>query len=217
MTAGVNSRKMFLPVLAAAFLALTVFASGCGDDGTSSVDPGALVQEGWGLFEAGDYQGALAKFDLAKDNSKPSADVHRDAWDGLGWSYARLGQLEQAKAAFLYVLSTIFKPSRDTYAGMAVVALALKDYPVARANAHWALTLPEYPPEYVFRYDPAVTDETLLLVRAIASFHEGEYEDAGDDVEDLGGPELNPNAPGFVARLLRAIQDLREEMGAGLL
>jgi len=217
MTAAMISKKRFVPGLAVALLLLTVFASGCGDDSQSpGGDPPALVNEGWGLFVAGDYQSAIGKFNQAK-----SVDPgYRDAYDGLGWAYARLGKLDEAQDAFLYVLERLVKPSRETYTGAAVVALALKDYYTTALNSTWAIE--RFEDEYQFRYDHDVTHITLRLMRATARFHLGEYESAYADVVvlndllELNLPPLNINSSDFVAKLLSRIQTIRSTAGGGL-
>jgi tetratricopeptide (TPR) repeat protein len=220
------SRIRFVPVFAVAALLVALIATGCGDDGQSpGGDAAALVSEGWGFFVAGDYQSAVGKFRQATV-SEPD---YRDAYDGLGWAYARLGQLDNAATqqidsateAFLYALEILVKPSRDTYAGAAVVALALKDYERAALNANWAIE--RFEEEYQFRYDHDVTHVTLRLMRATARFHLGEYESAYadivvlDDILGLGLPALSPGASNFVARLLSQMHTVRDAAGAGLI
>lgn len=191
---------------------------GCGDDGQSpGGDAPVLVNEGWALFVAGDYQSAVGKFNQAKSVDRD----YRDAYDGLGWAYARLGQLDNAKSSFLYVLEILVKPSRETYTGAAVVALALKDYFRAEENARRAIE--RYEEEYEFQYDHDVTHITLRLMRAIANFNLKEYESAYADVVvldnllSLGLPPLNTTSPDFVAKLLSQIQTIRDASGGGLI
>jgi tetratricopeptide (TPR) repeat protein len=218
MTAAMISKMRFVPGLAVAFLLLTLVASGCGDDGQSpGSDAAALVSEGWGLFVAGNYAGAVDKFNQARAIDPD----YRDAFDGLGWAYARLGQLENAEASFLFVLERLVNPSRETYAGAAVVALALKEYTSATLNANWAIE--RFQDTYQFQYDHDVTHITLRLIRATARFHLGEYESAYadvvvlDDLLEIGLPALNTTSPDFVARLLSQLQTIRTSSGGGLL
>jgi tetratricopeptide (TPR) repeat protein len=218
MTAAMISKAKFLPGFAVAFLLLTVVATGCGDDGQSpGGDAEALVNEGWALFVAGDYQSAVGKFNQAKSVDSD----YRDAYDGLGWAYARLGRLEDAEAAFLFVFEILVDPSRETYTGAAVVALALKDY--FRAEEYARRAIERYEDEYEFQYDHAVTHITLRLMRATARFHLGDYMSAYadvvvlDDLLELGLPNLNVTSPDFVAKLLSQIQTIRDASGGGLI
>jgi len=217
MTPAIVSRMRFVSVLAVACLIATAITTGCSDSESPGEDAAVLISEGWAHFEAEDYQTAISKFNQATGDT----DHKRDAYDGLGWAYARLGQLENADAAFLHVLTQILDPSRETYAGASLVSLALKNYDRAEENSHWAIT--RFEEEYEFRYDPAVTHITLRLVRSIARFHSGDYASSYADVVvlndmlDLGLPTLNTGSPNFVARLLSQIQTVREASGGGLL
>jgi tetratricopeptide (TPR) repeat protein len=184
---------------------------GCGDNGGGSGDPVQLANEGWDFFVTGEYNSAIDKFQqaVALDEDLESG------WDGLGWTYARLGNIEAADSTFLEVFRRVGNAGADTYAGLALVSLALKNYELASDQAGFALDVSGG--NYEFKYDPSVTAVTMRLVRAISRFHQGLYASAAADVVLLGGPALNQTAPDFVAKLLEAIQDLREEYGQGLL
>jgi tetratricopeptide (TPR) repeat protein len=200
---------MFVPVMMAI---LAISFAGCGSEGENGGDNAdKLTREGWNLFATGDFSGAVAKFEqaVALDEDLETA------YDGLGWAHARLGNLETSLDNFLIVDAIIVRPSVTTFSGMAVVYLALKDYKNAADAANDALD--ESGGNFQFAYDPSVTDDTMRLIRAICNFHEGLYVSAAADVEALGGPVLNPSSPDFVADVLEAIQEIREEYGQGLL
>jgi tetratricopeptide (TPR) repeat protein len=217
MAPAIISRKRILSVLAVACLIPIAITTGCSDSESPGGDADLLIREGWAHFQAEDYQAALSKFNQATTDP----DHKRDAYDGLGWAYSRLGQLENAEDAFLYVLGELVDPSRETYTGASIVSLALKNYVRAEENSNWAIE--RYEEEYEFRYDPAVTHITLRLVRSIARFHLGDYASSYadvvvlDDLLGLGLPTLNTGSPNFVARLLSQIQAIREASGGGLL
>lgn len=170
-----------------------------------------FVQDGWSYFESGDFSEAVTAFSQAIDLDSDRAE----AYDGLGWSYMRLGMLESSIESFIFVLETLVDPSQDTYAGCSIVNLALGNYTDAANMANWALEV--YGSQYEFQHDPDVTHVTLMLIRAIARFHLGLYASAYADALALGGPTLDLDAPDFVARLLEAIQELRDQYGQGLL
>jgi tetratricopeptide (TPR) repeat protein len=229
MTAAMISKMRFVPGLAVAFLLLAIIATGCGDDGQSpGGDAAELVSQGWNLFIAKDFQSALGKFNQAIATAR-DPETRRNAYDGLGWAFARLGRLEKpetpavdsAQEAFLFVLETMVKPSRETYTGAAMVALALKKYGTAALNSNWAIE--RFEEEYEFRFDKSVTNITLRIIRATARFHMGEYESAYadivviDDLLNLGLPTLNPTSPDFVAKVMTQLQTVREVTGGGLL
>ena len=217
MTPAMISRMRFVSVLVVACLVPTAITTGCSDSKSPGGDAALLISEGWAFFTAEDYRSAISKFSQATTD----ADHKRDAYDGLGWAYSRLGQLENAEDAFLYVLGEIVDPSRETYAGACLVGLALKNYLRAEENSNWAIV--RFEEEYEFRYDPDVTHITLRLVRSISRFHLGDYASSYADVVvlndllGLGLPKLNTGSPGFVAKLLSQIQTIREASGGGLL
>lgn len=202
-------KMMFVPVVIA--ILATPFA-GCGSDsGNGGDNADQLAREGWNLFATGDFSGAVAKFEQAVALD----DDLETAYDGLGWAHARLGNLEISLDNFLIVDAYIVRPSVTTFSGMAVVYLALKDYKNAADAANDALD--ESGGNFQFAYDPSVTDDTMRLIRAISNFREGLYVSAAADVEALGGPVLIPSSPDFVADVLEAIQEIREQYGQGLL
>lgn len=212
MKAVVISRAKFLPALAV--LMIAVLTIGCGSDGggNGGGPPDTLAEEGWQLFSEGRYTEAISKFNQATDEDSDLAT----AYDGLGWTYARMDMLQSSVDNFTFVLSVLVDPSQDTYAGASMTHLAMKNYEDASNMSNWALEV--YGNQYEFRYDKDVTDVTLRLVRATSRFNLGLYESAYADVVLLGGPpDLNPKGPDFVAKLLLALQDLREEYGQGLL
>jgi len=216
MKAAAIRRVKFVPgLLAVLMMSLLVLSCGSDGGGGGGGTPTMLVAEGWSLFSEGKYSQAISKFNAAADQDSDLAE----AYDGLGWSYARLGMLQSSVDKFTFVLSVLVDPSQDTYAGASMAHLAAKNYEDASNMSNWALVVyPDDPDDpYVFNHDNDVTSTTLRLVRAISRFHLGLYESASDDVEELGGPTLSPGSSNFVAKLLEAIQDLREQYGQGLL
>lgn len=210
MKARTILRMKFAPAVIA--LVMVGLAAGCGKDEGGGENANQLAAEGWNLFVTGDYSAAIDRFNRA---AALDTDLET-AWNGLGWSYARLGDLEASRDSFFFVTSTLgVQNNNETNAGLSIVALAIKDYDLASDYAGYLLGDTNY--NYEFPYDPSVTDVTLLLIRAIADFNLGDYDGALADVILLGGPSLNPSAPDFVAKLLVAIQDLREQYGEGLL
>jgi tetratricopeptide (TPR) repeat protein len=212
MKAAAIPRVKFVPgLMAVLMMSLLVLSCGSDGGGGGGGTPTMLVAEGWSLFSEGNYSQAVSKFNAAADQDSDLAE----AYDGLGWSYARLGMLQSSVDKFTFVLSVLVDPSQDTYAGASMAHLAAKNYEDASNMSNWALVV--YGDTYEFDHDNDVTDTTLRLVRAISRFHLGLYESASDDVEELGGPTLSPGSANFVAKLLEAIQDLREQYGQGLL
>ncbi len=217
------TKTVLLPAMAAALAAC--LAVGCGSDSSSGGGGNAqdLINQGWSSYSSGDFEGALVRFNeaIALD---PDDELLGEAYTGLGWTNARLGLLETALGNFNYVTGTLLTATFDTFAGVSLLHLAVKNYDQAILRAEAVINASGG--DYQFSHDPSVTDETLRLVRAIALFHlgpseieEGEtaYQVAARVVQSLGGPALDPDNPRFVENLLKAIQDLREEYGDGLL
>jgi tetratricopeptide (TPR) repeat protein len=215
MSARAILRMKFAPAAVAMLAAVLVIGCG-GDNGTGGgTNAKQLAIEGWNLFVTGEYSAAIDKFSQA-DALGGDVGTLQSVYNGLGWSYARLGDLDMARDDFIRVSDELaIHTNIDTNAGLSIVYLALKEYELATRFASDALS--DSNGHYDFRYDPSVTEVTLRLARAIARFHQGLYEPAAADVVLLGGPALNHNAPDFVAQLLEAIQNLREDYGQGLL
>lgn len=214
MRAATINRVGFVPGLIAALCVLVLIGACGSDSSTGSGDAEQLIAEGWNRFEAGNFSGAEGSFTDAlaattKDETRASA------FEGRAWSRARLGKLDDSLADFNEIRA-LGLDTQIRFAGISLVYLALKDYPEAAEKSGWALTLYGSTPVH-FDHDPNITNTTMMMVRMISNFHLGDYILANDDVADLGGPTLNPTSPNFVANLLEAIQDLREQYGQGLL
>ena len=86
--------QMGLLILGLCSLALVVGCGGGGGGGGPSDTAASLTDEGWDLFEQGNYQSAIGKFDgaIALDVS------YAEAYEGLGWAYGKLDSLPRALA-----------------------------------------------------------------------------------------------------------------------
>lgn len=124
-------RNKRIPTFILTILTLSVLTfSGCGSDGTG---PGYDVRENldiaWGHFAGADYSDAIDKFNEVLDN----VSENDEAYLGLGWSYAFLGQFADAVANFGLVSG---QPEIvDAYMGLASVYRDLPNYQAAISNA----------------------------------------------------------------------------------
>ena len=162
----------------------------------------ALTSQGWASFSAGDYRGALYLFGQATGKNS----LYADAYNGEGWSYARLDSLQKARQYFDVALGLEFTMI-DAFAGRSFVSLALGDYDgaldaVSRVQAVG-------PPFYVFRYDSNISMNDLLLVKAQSYFFLRDYT-AAQQIVDLLDPanQLAPSSPGYVEDLALEIEHL---------
>jgi tetratricopeptide (TPR) repeat protein len=185
-----------------------LLAAGCGGDGGAG--PGATAEgkteEGWTLFEAGDYSGAVGKFDEALSID----DTYADAYNGLGWSFANLDSL--ARALTNFSLSIANGMSGDPHAGSAPVYRDVDppQFDDAVLTATTALSLDR---RYIFEHDTTFDWHDLHLIMAQSQFGLGLYELANAEVDSLGGNPQNPASPSFVEDLAEEIERLETLYG----
>ena len=222
-------------ILALIICYLVVSLVGCGDD-TVVIDHSAdaLIGEGWAEYDAGNYGDAIAKFSGALATNPPNseaidcdnmlADV--EAYDGIAWSQARLGQTsdsidsfkmaiekgsansdvceDEARARLVYFL-------KDTYAGLAGMYLVENDYEQAIASAGSFFSISS-DVEYSSRHDDIDEDDVHILL-AECYYNTGDYVSAGERINLVGssGQRLDPSSPTYLADLLSVIEELSGE------
>jgi tetratricopeptide (TPR) repeat protein len=176
---------------------------GCGGDGGGggpTKTAASLTTEGWVLFEQGQYEDAKDKFDEAI-----GLDANYfDAYNGLGWSNAKLDMFAAALTGFSNAISIDAEPA-DPYAGRAPV---YRDHNKQYQNAITAaLTALSKDREYEFSHDATFDWEDLMLILAQSYFGEQEYISANAYVDSLGGDAQHPDSIDVDA-LSEAIEDL---------
>jgi tetratricopeptide (TPR) repeat protein len=195
--------KTFISV---ACLACLLTAFGCGGDGGGgpSDTAASLTAAGWALFEKGEYEAAITKFDQALGLDA----TYSDAYNGLGWSNAKLDSLSDALSNFgecLVFSSTL----ADAYAGCAPVYRDYETEPAhfdsAIAAASEALALQA---TYAFSHDTSFDWRDLHLIMAQSHYGLGEFPDANTHVLALGGITLDPESSTFVEDLAAEIERL---------
>jgi len=189
--------------LIAGWLCCLVLLAGCGGGGGGGgPDAAALTAEGWALYEAADYEGAVEKFDAAVD-----ADAgYSDAYNGLGWSYGKMDSLAEAVASFdLCVSQGDTRP--DPYAGKAAVCRDLDppQYQNAITAAATALTKDS---DFEFEHCDGFDWRDLRVIKAQCYFALAQYPQAVAEIEALGGHDVDPDIPEEIAAEIERLEGL---------
>ena len=161
-------------LLVAAFTGCTSTGGGGGNE-----TAGQLISEGWGQYLAGSYSGAVSKFNQALTLDGTAVD----AYNGLGWSYAKLDQIASSVSKFDAGLSRD-GVNNEMRAGLAFVRNAQKLYGesdslagvVLVANAGW-----------IFSRDHTVNAQDLHLLMAENYFAIASYALSLAQVQVLNG------------------------------
>jgi len=159
------------------WVALGLGVTGCSSTTAPPVDVSPLVEEGWQLYETGDFDGARTQFDLAiaADPASPAAHA------GRGYALARLRHYAAAAEALARALD--FAPAgADPLAGLALVEAARNAYPAVVDPATRLLLVA---PGYQHARDPRIDARAVRLVRAQAYYHAGEFALAAADLDVL--------------------------------
>ncbi|MFC1546915.1 tetratricopeptide repeat protein [Candidatus Neomarinimicrobiota bacterium] len=196
--------KSFTIVIASIILLLTM--PGCRV--VTEKEAMDFIQDGWESMDEGRYSDAVVDFGKSTDLEPMLAD----AWNGLGWAYARLNRPDTSVSFFNTGenLNDQTQVGTEILAGRAFSNLALGEYLLAINDANGAL---DRAPTWVFRRDPSLTFKQLTLTVATAHFSLGDYAssltwvqrlDAGFlvDVETLSG----------LARLSEKLEALKDEV-----
>jgi tetratricopeptide (TPR) repeat protein len=188
-----------------------LMAFGCGGDGGGgpSDTAASLTAAGWALFEQGEYEAAIMKFNQALGLDATYADAH----NGRGWSNAKLDSLPQSLASFGECI-TFDNTLADAYAGCAPVYRDYENEPAhfdsAIAVAYQALMLA---PDYSFSHDGQFNSDDLHLIMAQSYYGLGEFLDAYSQVVALGGGPLDTESDTFVEELAAEIEELEGDIG----
>jgi tetratricopeptide (TPR) repeat protein len=166
------------------------FGCGGGDGGGGVTENAAsLTIEGWALFELGQYENAKDKFDEALTLDA----TYADAYNGLGWSNAKLDLLSESISNFTQCISNGMTTA-DPYAGEAAVYRDYNNrYSDAISAADMALSKDR---RYIFSHDTSFDWKDLMLILAQSYFGNEDYELANAWVDSLPGGQ--PQTPGTV-------------------
>jgi tetratricopeptide (TPR) repeat protein len=154
----------FCTMVCAAFLIL----AGCNVDDTSTpVTPQELIDNGWAQYALRNYQAALDQF-----NQAISADGSlADAYNGAGWSQAKLDELSGAVSDFSIGL-TKQSTNPEILAGLAWVYNAQRDYATSESMA---LAVLQADTAWVFSRDNSLTSADIRLLLAEDYFADANY------------------------------------------
>jgi len=191
------------PVLA---LLPVLFLAGCGDDKSVTVPPVVtFLAEGWGLFEEGEYEEAIAKFEAAVNADAGLGDGH----NGLGWCYFRLDSIEPALDRFDLAVAKGFVGA-GAQAGRCLILNRMDEYRQAIFAGGEVI---ETDDRFELEGDITLDIRDVRLAMAQSYFALGEYEEALDQITIVDSTiRINPNSALFVRELLTAIEDLTEDL-----
>ena len=181
---------------------LFVGFAGCGDDATVTAPGGdELVGQGWKEYSAGNYEYAIARFQEAVEIDPDNPD-NSEAFNGIGWAGARLGQVSESIEEFAKAI-TKDTANADAHAGLAGMYFIDGDYELAIASANSVLLLQ---PEYESHHDNIKADDIRILL-AKCYYNTGKYAEAEAQTELLGGS----GGISTLADLLSLIEELAEK------
>ncbi len=150
-------------------LLLGVLSASCSKDNSPDNKTATqLITEGWQAYSARDYATAASDFDqaLLKDASQV------DAYNGAGWSNAKLFDLIKASSEFASGLARD-SSNAEIQAGVAFVYSAQKNY---AQSIMYALKVLTSHPTWTFSHDATIGAPTLHLLLAEDYFAQASYD-----------------------------------------
>jgi tetratricopeptide (TPR) repeat protein len=193
--------------------AILVFIFGCGGDNLTGPSIGSanrMITDGWALYEIGEYNSALSKFNGALKLNPKLADVY----NGLGWTHFALHNIKQAVIQFNTGVGKS-PNSLDVIVGSAFSSYENNDFSVETGSIKWALKAVEVDSaefdmngvDYVFSHNPKVTAKELRKIMALSYFYIGKFEDSYNQLKKyLNGYTLDPKASNFPSELLKELE-----------
>jgi tetratricopeptide (TPR) repeat protein len=199
-------QRILLASLLAAWIGSLALLAGCGGGGGGggpTETAADLTAQGWVMYEAGNFSGAVGKFIRATQLDANYAD----AYNGLGWSYGKLDSLARAVEDFRQAILKGMTTA-DPYAGRAPAYRDVNPPKYRRAIVVADSALAKSP-AYVFSHHAAFDYRDLHLINAQSHFGLKEYTEAKAEVDILDPANtLNPASPSFVDSLAAKIEDL---------
>lgn len=130
-----------------------------------------FVEYGWELMAELDYRGAIPHF----EDGKGPEFSYADAWNGLGWAYAKLGIADTSADHFIVAVgkddTTVVRT--EILAGLAFSKLALGEFEDAVNNGTAAL---DRTPGWIFRHDTNIYFDHLTLLIATGYYGWGKFD-----------------------------------------
>ena len=165
-----RSVKIVNLLLMSSFLLFVIWACETSSDNIPTYDSAptsaSLVEEGWQQFREKKFEQAAASFLAA--NERDALNI--GSYVGQGWSYEKIKNLTSSEASFVKAIALGANSDDilgDSYAGLAGVKLAQRNYDEAIANVELALF---YKPDFKLEEDPSININDLYLVNAEAYF-----------------------------------------------
>lgn len=167
-----------------------------------------FIQDGWESMDEGRYSDAVIDFRKATDLGPTMAD----AWNGLGWAYARLDSpgisVEYFNTGEGFSDQSVI--GTEILAGRSFSNLALGEYLLAINDANGAL---DRASNWVFRRDPSITFKQLILTVATAHFALGDYTSSLTWVQMLdAGFSVDVDSLPGLAKLAEKLEALKDEI-----
>jgi tetratricopeptide (TPR) repeat protein len=196
-------------VAISSFLAAGLLA-GCA--AAPETDVREAIAQAWEDFASGSWAEARDGFQHATGKEPDNVE----AWTGLGWSLARLGDLPEARVAFT-TTRDLRPAAAQAYAGAAVVEHAWAGRPMSSASLGLTISLADsalaISPGFVFEHDTRVTWEDLRLIIAQSAYTLGDYDRVLVEIENLGGDVPNPASPTLAQDILNELEVLFARIG----
>jgi tetratricopeptide (TPR) repeat protein len=128
------------------------------------------IAEGWKAFENGDYEKARDCF-----SKETILNANLEAYVGLGWSNAKLGNKESALSSFEYVILEDSINYIDAISGAVFAGSAMCMDSTSAIRGTYFLS--KYP-NYVFEHDTKVTFKQVAFTSACSYVNIGDFSSA---------------------------------------
>jgi len=177
------------------FIILVLLVAGCDREGenipTLAPTSNIYLDNGWEYFSDGNYAEALDAFTASKSRDA----INEDAYNGLGWTYAKLHDYDQSISNFLLLLSLTESNAvkANVYAGLAMTYGAKQlitpieetatREELGNAAIQYAQQLFQVAPNYVFERDTKVTVKSLHALVAQCYFNMQDFISALKEVD----------------------------------
>jgi tetratricopeptide (TPR) repeat protein len=172
-----------------------------------------FIKEGWQLFEAGNYEDAENRFNLAVSLARTDSyfdSLLAEAESGRGWTRAYKRDFSLAKND---LLNSIANPEAgpetvlNSNSGLALVHHIFNEFTSAIQKANEVLNKD---PDYVFSHDTKVNYKRLHLLLAQSYYSIGDFKKAAEQL-DILDPANAPHSTD-PAELLKQIQEMWEKI-----
>ena len=175
---------------------------------TAVLTPSEQVDEAWGLFQDGDYNGALAEFTAALGRDGTLSD----AQNGIGWTLGRMpGRLAEAPVWFSRAI-TSDTTRYDALGGWAFAIYQTGDFQGALDKSEALLGRR---PGWRFLHEQTLDQFDIRLMQASSYYNLGDYTSSYRTVVDHLNPsfEADLTTPAGRRELLDEIERLRRVYG----